>query len=109
VVASGGGVRNPTLMAALARRLAPATLVTSDEAGLPAGGKEAYLTALLGFLTWSGVPADTTGVTGAREPRLLGSITPGRGPLVLPAPATTRVTRLRVTTDEKVGEASARA
>ncbi len=109
VVASGGGVRNPTLMAALARRLAPATIVTSAAAGLAADGKEAYLTALLGFLTWTGVPADTTGVTGSREPRLLGSITPGSGPLVLPAPARTEVTRLRVTTHEKVGEASARA
>jgi len=107
VVASGGGVRNPTLMAALARRLAPATLVTSDEAGLPAGGKEAYLTALLGFLTWAGVPADTTGVTGSRGERLLGSITPGGGPLVLPAPERTEVTRLRV--HERVGEIGARA
>lgn len=109
VVASGGGVRNPTLMAALARRLAPATLVTSDEAGLPASAKEAYLTALLGFLTWSGVPADTTGTTGSRGPRLLGSITPGSGPLRLPEPATTEVIRLRVADLQKVGEPSARA
>jgi anhydro-N-acetylmuramic acid kinase len=88
VVASGGGVRNPTLMAALRHRLAPATLVTSDELGLPSSAKEAYLTALLGFLTWSGVSATT---------RLLGSLTPGAAPLRLPAPATTEVTRLRVT------------
>jgi len=86
VVASGGGVRNPTLMAALRTHLAPATLVTSDELGLPADGKEAYLTALLGFLTWSGVSA---GTVGARGPRLLGSITPGSEPLRLPEPATT--------------------
>ncbi len=116
VVASGGGTRNPTLMAALRRRLAPATLVTSDELGLPSGAKEAYLTALLGFLTWSGSPADTRSTTGARGPRLLGSITPGSGPLRLPAPATAAVTRLRVTAaseapgeQEKVGGASARA
>ncbi|HEX6358288.1 anhydro-N-acetylmuramic acid kinase [Actinophytocola sp.] len=98
VVASGGGVRNPTLMAALRTHLAPATLVTSDELGLPSDAKEAYLTALLGFLTWSGVPAGTAGA------RLLGSITPGSGPLRLPEPATTEVARLRV----KVGEPSAR-
>jgi anhydro-N-acetylmuramic acid kinase len=113
VVASGGGVRNPTLMAALRRRLAPATLVTSDAAGLPASAKEAYLTALLGFLTWSGAPADTTGTTGSRGARLLGSITPGSGPLRLPAPATTEVTRLRVADSDKkhdrVGESRARA
>ncbi len=109
VVASGGGTRNPTLMAALGRRLAPATVTTSDEAGLPASAKEAYLTALLGFLTWSGAPANTSGATGSRGPRLLGSITPGAAPLRLPVPATTEVTRLRVANLESVGEASARA
>lgn len=101
VVASGGGVRNPTLMAALRRRLAPATLVTSDELGLPASAKEAYLTALLGFLTWSGVPAGTT------VARLLGTVTPGVAPLRLPVPASTVVTRLRVTTPEGGSRASA--
>jgi anhydro-N-acetylmuramic acid kinase len=99
VVVSGGGVRNPTLMAALRQRLAPATLVTSDELGLPSSAKEAYLTALLGFLTWSGVPAGTT------VSRLLGSITPGAGALRLPPRATNEVTRMRV----KAGEISARA
>ncbi|GAB1514664.1 anhydro-N-acetylmuramic acid kinase [Actinophytocola sp. KF-1] len=113
VVASGGGVRNPTLMAALRRRLAPATLVTSDALGLPSDAKEAYLTALLGFLTWAGSPADTTGTTGARGARLLGTVTPGSGPLLLPAPAATQVTHLRVrdrdNDTEKVGETHARA
>jgi anhydro-N-acetylmuramic acid kinase len=94
VVASGGGVRNPTLMAALRRRLAPASLVTSDELGLPSSAKEAYLTALLGFLTWSGVPATN---------RVLGNVTPGASPLRLPAPATTEVIRLRVATDHEGG------
>lgn len=113
VVASGGGVRNPTLMAALRRRLAPATVVTSDALGLPSDAKEAYLTALLGFLTWAGSPADTTGTTGARGARLLGTITPGSGPLRLPSPATTAVTRLRVRDGkdkaESVEETHARA
>jgi anhydro-N-acetylmuramic acid kinase len=81
-------------MAALARRLAPARLHTSDELGMPSDAKEAYLTALLGFLTWNGVPANCP--TGAAGPRLLGSITPGRAPLTLPAPARTAVARLRV-------------
>ncbi|HYQ66673.1 anhydro-N-acetylmuramic acid kinase [Actinophytocola sp.] len=98
VVASGGGVRNPTLMAALRRRLAPVSLVTSDELGLPSSAKEAYLTALLGFLTWSGVPATT---------RVLGAVTPGASPLCLPVPATTEVTRLRVAVDEGGSRASA--
>ncbi|RSM85430.1 anhydro-N-acetylmuramic acid kinase [Kibdelosporangium aridum] len=91
VVASGGGVRNPALMAALKRRL---DIVTSDALGIPGDAKEAYLTALLGFLTWHGIPADPR--TGADGPRLLGSITPGRDPLRMPAPATTTVRQLRV-------------
>lgn len=96
VVASGGGVRNPALMAALARNLAPAALVTSDELGLPTNAKEAYLTALLGFLTWSGAPANIPSATGAAGPRLLGSITPGSKPLQTPEPIGATVTRLQV-------------
>ncbi|KAA2253652.1 anhydro-N-acetylmuramic acid kinase [Solihabitans fulvus] len=111
VVASGGGLRNPTLTAALAAAIAPADLVDSAALGLPGDGKEAYLAALLGFLTWQGVPANAPAATGAAGPRLLGSITPGRGPLRLPEPATSTVTRLRVLEPETTpaaGGASAR-
>ena len=83
VVASGGGTRNPTLMAALADRL-DAPLRTSDELGLPSDGKEAVLWALLGWLTWHGVPVTTA--PGVRTPRVLGRISPGDAPLTLPAP-----------------------
>ncbi|MGP4017890.1 anhydro-N-acetylmuramic acid kinase [Saccharopolyspora sp. 5N708] len=95
VVASGGGVRNPVLLAALRRRL-DVPLVISDELGVPADSKEAHLTALLGFLTWHGITGNTPGTTGATGPRLLGSITPGAGPLRLPEPATQQPKRLRV-------------
>jgi anhydro-N-acetylmuramic acid kinase len=77
VVASGGGVRNPALLAALKSRL-PLTL--SDEHGLPAQAKEAYLMALIGFLTFHQVPL----LTG---PHVLGRISPGDKPLALPPPA----------------------
>ncbi|HEY8371519.1 MAG TPA: anhydro-N-acetylmuramic acid kinase [Pseudonocardiaceae bacterium] len=96
VVASGGGVRNPALMAALARRLGDIELATSDDLGVPVDAKEAYLTALLGFLTWHGLASNVPEATGARGPRVLGSITPGRSPLRLPPPATTTPARLRV-------------
>ncbi|MEJ1976327.1 MAG: anhydro-N-acetylmuramic acid kinase [Acetobacteraceae bacterium] len=86
IIASGGGVRNPALMAALGRRLAPATLATSEARGLPSDAKEAYLFALLGFLTWHGVPGVVPGATGADIPRVLGRISPGNAPLRLPAP-----------------------
>ena len=95
VVASGGGTRNPALMARLAARLNPIPLETSEERGLPADGKEAYLFALLGFLTWHGVPGVVPGATGSRVPRVLGRISPGDRPLVLPAPHGTP-SRLRI-------------
>lgn len=96
VVASGGGVRNPALMAALARRLAPTELITSDELGVPAAGKEAYLTVVLGALSWFGLPGNLPGTTGAAGQRVLGNITPGAGPLRLPEPATDFVDRLTI-------------
>jgi anhydro-N-acetylmuramic acid kinase len=106
VVASGGGVENPALMAALARLLPDVTLESSDSLGFPSAGKEAYLTALLGWLTWCGAPGNVPSATGAAGPRVLGSITPGFAQLVLPHPLTATVTRLRVTGEqsETVGE-----
>ena len=86
VVASGGGVRNPALLAALRRRLAPTPLVTTDERGLPGDAKEAYLIALLGFLTWHQLPGVVPGGTGSAVPRVLGRLSPGDAPLHLPTP-----------------------
>ncbi|AGM08554.1 anhydro-N-acetylmuramic acid kinase [Amycolatopsis keratiniphila] len=102
LIVSGGGADNPALTAALTRNLPGTALKTSDDHGLPRAGKEAYLTILLGWLTWSGVPGNLPSATGARGHRLLGSITPGAGPLRLPAPHTSTVTRLRVAA--KTGE-----
>ncbi|MBW4716663.1 anhydro-N-acetylmuramic acid kinase [Saccharothrix obliqua] len=93
VLGSGGGMRNPVLVDALRTRV---NLRTSDEHGLPADAKEGYLAALLGFLAWHGLPANVPTATGASGPRLLGSLTPGRGPLRLPDPADTPVTGLRI-------------
>ena len=87
VVASGGGVRNPVLMAALAQQLGPIQLDTAEARGLPSGGKEAYLFALLGFLSWNGLAGTVAGATGSAQRRILGRISPGRVPLVLPTPA----------------------
>ncbi|WP_116102909.1 anhydro-N-acetylmuramic acid kinase [Amycolatopsis thermalba] len=105
VIVSGGGADNQSLMRALARNLPGTRLATSDEFGLPREAKEAYLTALLGWLTWHGVPANLPDATGARGPRLLGSITPGAHPLSMPAPHPVTVTRLRVAAapDQPIG------
>ncbi|GAA1237329.1 anhydro-N-acetylmuramic acid kinase [Oryzihumus leptocrescens] len=84
VVASGGGVRNPTLWRDLARELGDVGLTRASDRGLADQAKEAVAFAVLGWLTWAGHPASLPSATGARGPRLLGSITPGDGPLRLP-------------------------
>lgn len=85
VIASGGGTRNPALMRMLREELPPDTaLLDSDALGLPAAAKEAYAFAVLGFLTLHGLPGNAPACTGARGPRVLGSLTPGRSPLRLP-------------------------
>ncbi|MGO1973969.1 MAG: anhydro-N-acetylmuramic acid kinase [Propionibacteriaceae bacterium] len=89
VVAAGGGVANPVLMGWLADGLPGVVLETTDAIGMPADAKEAFAFALLGWCTLHGVPANVPSATGASGPRVLGSITPGAGPLRLPEPAAT--------------------
>lgn len=103
VIASGGGTRNPTLMAALRGELGPSVPVQStDEAfGLPEGAKEACLMALIGWLSWHGLPATLPGITGAARATIAGRITPGRGPLRLPEPLEDAPGRLRVHPDSR--------
>ncbi|MGW7380814.1 anhydro-N-acetylmuramic acid kinase [Streptomyces sp. NPDC054794] len=96
VLASGGGTRNPALMALLRDRLSGVSLRTSDELGLPADAKEAYAFAVLGFLTAHGLPGTDPVATGARRPSVLGSLTPGRDGLRLPAPARQGPVRLEL-------------
>lgn len=77
VVASGGGTRNPALMAALREELPGIAVRTSDELGVPSQAKEALAFAVLGWHTWHGLPGVLPGATGARRPSVLGSVTPG--------------------------------
>ena len=77
VIASGGGTRNAVLMRLLADRLPGVRVLLTDELGVPAGAKEAYAFAYLGFATVSGVTATVPSCTGARHASLLGSVTPG--------------------------------
>ncbi len=76
-IVSGGGARNATLMAMLARRLEPlgCELATSDEFGLPAAAKEAVAFALLAWQTWNRLPGNVPAATGARRGAILGQVT----------------------------------
>ncbi|GAX48983.1 anhydro-N-acetylmuramic acid kinase [Streptomyces olivochromogenes] len=94
VIASGGGTRNPALMAMLGVELPGVPVRTSDALGLPAAAKEAYAFAVLGFLTVHGLTGTDPVSTGARHPSVLGSITPGRGGLRLPPRAGAAPVRL---------------
>ncbi|MFJ4167063.1 anhydro-N-acetylmuramic acid kinase [Microbacterium sp. NPDC089698] len=83
---SGGGVHNPVVMDGLRAALDGIEVVSADALGAPADAKEAILFALIGWCTLHGVPAVLPGATGATAPRILGTITPGSGPLRLPEP-----------------------
>lgn len=98
VVAAGGGTSNPTMMAMLAAALGDVPLVTADSLGLPSGHKEAIAFAVLGFLTWHGLSATLPSATGARHASILGTLTPGRTPLLLPPPMDVSPTHLVLTT-----------
>ena len=75
VIVSGGGARNPTLMAMLADRLKPARLMTSGEYSLGIEAKEAVAFAVLAYETWHKRPGNVPAATGASRPVVLGSIT----------------------------------
>lgn len=85
VYASGGGARNPTMLARIEHHLG-APVATTAALGLDPDSKEGYLMALLGYLTWHGVPGVLPGMTGSGTPRVLGRISPGDKPLRLPEP-----------------------
>jgi len=83
---SGGGCHNPLIMDGLRSALPDTDVVLADDLGASADAKEAILFALIGWCTMHGVPAVIPGGTGARGPRVLGTITPGAGPLRMPEP-----------------------
>ena len=83
---SGGGCHNPLILQGLRDALPGVEVVLADELGAPVDSKEAILFALVGWCTMHGVAAVAPGGTGAHEPRILGTITPGAGPLRMPEP-----------------------
>ena len=74
VVVSGGGAKNPLIMAQLAAALAPVEVLRSSEVGVPEEAKEAYAFALLAYETWRGRTGNLPSATGARRAVVLGKI-----------------------------------
>jgi len=76
IIFSGGGARNPTLLAMLANELSPLGLQvrSSEEFGVAAGAKEAVAFAVLAYQTWNRLPSNMPSATGAKRPAILGKI-----------------------------------
>lgn len=77
---AGGGAKNAVLMRMLRERLAPLglTVATTAEAGasrIDVEAKEAAAFALLGWLTWHGMPGNMPSATGALREVVLGKVT----------------------------------
>lgn len=79
VLACGGGVHNRTLMEGLQAALAPAALHSTAVAGIDPDFVEAATFAWLAGERLSDRAGNLPSVTGARGPRRLGAIYPGRG------------------------------
>jgi anhydro-N-acetylmuramic acid kinase len=79
IVVAGGGSQNAFLMRQLAAALPGCMVMASDALGFPTHTIEAVAFACLAYLTATGRPGNLPAVTGARGPRILGCIVPGRG------------------------------
>ncbi len=76
VLLSGGGAKNPTLVAAIAKAIAPIRVRAFDECFFDGEAKEAVAFALLAYLHVEHVPANVPRATGAKGARILGKLTP---------------------------------
>jgi anhydro-N-acetylmuramic acid kinase len=75
LILSGGGTKNPTLVAMLSAALPLGLQVRlSDEFGLPSDAKEAVAFAVLAYETWHRRPSNVPAATGAKRPAILGKI-----------------------------------
>ncbi|MFE6997719.1 anhydro-N-acetylmuramic acid kinase [Microbacterium sp. NPDC057659] len=81
-IISGGGVRNPVLMRRLAELAAPVRISSSAEHGVDPDSRENLMFAVLGVLSWHGIPISLT-TTGSR---IAGRFTAAHAPLGLPRP-----------------------
>jgi len=72
VLLCGGGARNPVLYERFAQYFAPAKVMKTDAAGVPADAREAMAFAVLGYLTLKKIPGNIPAVTGASAPAPLG-------------------------------------
>jgi anhydro-N-acetylmuramic acid kinase len=77
LLVAGGGAKNKTLMRWLTEKFVPmgVSVGTTEAAGLAVEAKEAAAFALLGWLTWHGLPGNVPSATGAVKSVVLGKVT----------------------------------
>ena len=74
LIVSGGGARNPLILAQLSAALGGVEVTTTEALGLPGDAKEAFIFALLADETLHRRPSNLPSATGARRPAILGKI-----------------------------------
>jgi anhydro-N-acetylmuramic acid kinase len=74
LIVSGGGARNPLIMAQLAAALPGIEVLSSSRLGVPEEGKEAFAFALLAYESFHQRAGNVFSATGASGPAVLGKI-----------------------------------
>jgi anhydro-N-acetylmuramic acid kinase len=74
LIVSGGGAKNPLLLAQLAAALGIIEIIPSSRFGVPEDAKEAFAFALLAYETFHNRPGNLPSATGAHGPAILGKI-----------------------------------
>ncbi|MHB8755501.1 MAG: anhydro-N-acetylmuramic acid kinase [Candidatus Acidiferrales bacterium] len=78
LIISGGGARNPLLVAYLVALLPSLRIISADELGIPGDAKEAFAFAVLACEAWQQRANNLPSATGARHPAILGKISYAR-------------------------------
>ena len=74
MIVSGGGTRNPLIMAQLSAALPNVEVLPSSRVGVPEEAKEAFAFALMAYETFHQRPGNMFSATGATGPAILGKI-----------------------------------
>jgi anhydro-N-acetylmuramic acid kinase len=73
----GGGANNPALVQAIEQELGAVPVKDGRELGVDPDAREALAFAFLAWAHLHGIAGNIPSVTGAQDPRVLGSLTPG--------------------------------
>jgi anhydro-N-acetylmuramic acid kinase len=78
LIVSGGGAKNPLMMAQLAASVPGVGITQSDKLGVPTEAKEAFAFAILAYEAYHNRPNNLPSATGARHAVIMGKLNWGR-------------------------------